>query len=126
MIWCLSMILLFLDVFLVRKWFAARFEEVRTTSVGLLNLSGVVGAIASAIGAYVVFTAPFGPQFGVTEWRVWVGILTGGSALVAVLIYAISEAANRRRPPAAVVLPDSQTMERESTSPGPPDQMGQP
>jgi glutamate:GABA antiporter len=123
-IWCLSMILLFLDVFLVRKWFAAKFEEVRTNSVGLLNISGVVGAVASAIGAYVVFTAPFGPQFTNTEWRIWVGLLTGGSAIVAVLIYAISEVANRRTGPPTVVVPESQTMERESTSPGPPDQMG--
>jgi hypothetical protein len=95
-IWCLSMVLLFLDIFLVRRWYPEKFEEVRTTSTSLLNLAGVVGAIASAFGAYVVFTAPFGPGFTNTSWRVWVGLLTGGSALVAVIIYVLSEAARRR------------------------------
>jgi glutamate:GABA antiporter len=105
-IWCLSMILLFSDVFIVRKWFPEKFEEVRTTPLPLLMLSGVVGAITSAFGAYVVFTAPFGPVFKTnTEWRTWVGILTGGSALIAVLIYLISEAASRRNLPEPAAAP---------------------
>src|SRR5712691_3873795 len=105
-IWCLSMILLFSDVFIVRKWFPEKFEEVRTTPLPLLMLSGVVGAITSAFGAYVVFTAPFGPVFKTNaEWRTWVGILTGGSALIAVLIYLISEATSRRNLPEPAAAP---------------------
>jgi amino acid transporter len=99
-IWCLSMVLLFSDIFTVKRWFPQKFEEVRTTPVGLLNASGVVGALATAFGAYAVFSAPFGPVFKTGEWRLWVGVLTGGSALIAVLIYLISEAARRRAPEA--------------------------
>jgi glutamate:GABA antiporter len=104
-IWCLSMVLLFLDIFFVRQWFPQKFEEVRTTPRGLLNASGIVGALASAFGAYVVFTAPFGPVFRTGEWRLWVGILTGVSALMAVLIYVVSQAARRGRPRATPAAP---------------------
>ena len=36
-IWCLSMILLFADIFLVRRAFPQRFEEVRVSSTNLLD-----------------------------------------------------------------------------------------
>ena len=102
-IWCISMVLLFTDVFLVRRWFPQKFEEVRTTPVGLLNVAGVVGALASAFGAYVVFTAPFDATLFTTKaWDAWVGILTGGSAIAAALIYLASERARKAAPASPV------------------------
>src|SRR5207248_11358374 len=52
-IWCISMVLLFADIFLVRRAFPAKFEEVRTTHPYLLYASGLVGIAASIFVAYV-------------------------------------------------------------------------
>src|SRR5581483_6667570 len=95
-IWCLSMVLLFADVFLVRRAFPAKFDEVRVAHPWLLYASGVVGMLASAFGAYVTFRNPWTPLFTTDHWRIWLGVLAGVSALVGVAIYAISEFVHRR------------------------------
>jgi amino acid transporter len=96
-IWCLSMILLFLDIFLVKRAFPEKFEEVRVSHPMLLYGSGIIGAAASIIGAIVTFKDPWNPDiFSVTSWRVWLAIVAGISALAAVAIYAISEYHRRR------------------------------
>jgi amino acid transporter len=94
-IWCLSMILLFSDIFLVRRAFPAKFEEVRAAHPYLLYASGVIGMLASAFGAFITFRSPWTPLFSTGTWRLWLGLLCGVSALAAVVIYAISEYAQR-------------------------------
>jgi hypothetical protein len=106
-IWCLSMILLFSDIFLVRRAFPAKFEEVRAAHPYLLYASGVIGVLASLFGAFITFKSPWTPLFTNGSWRVWLGILCGVSALAAVVIYAISEIAHRTgSTPAEETLPD--------------------
>jgi amino acid transporter len=101
-VWCVSMVLLFLDVFFVRRW----FEEVRRVPRGLLSLSGVVGTLASAIAVLVTFKDPWDPElFSQGEWRVWLGILTAASLLVAVAIFLVSEWTRRRAVPTAAPTP---------------------
>jgi hypothetical protein len=96
------MVLLFLDVFFVRRW----FEEVRRVPRGLLSLSGVVGTLASAIAVLVTFKDPWDPElFSQGEWRVWLGILTAASLLVAVAIFLVSEWTRRRAVPTAAPTP---------------------
>ncbi len=97
-IWCLSMVLLFGDIFLVQRAFPARFEEVRTTHPYLLHASGVIGMLASAFGAYVTFRSPWTGLFTVTHWRVWLAVLCGVSLAAAVVIYGVSEYVRRREP----------------------------
>jgi glutamate:GABA antiporter len=105
-IWCLSMILLFLDIFLVKRAFPEKFEQVRVSHPLLLYGSGIVGATASIIGAIVTFKDPWNPDiFSVTSWRVWLAIVAGISALAAVVIYAISEYHRRRELPAPSAEP---------------------
>jgi glutamate:GABA antiporter len=105
-VWCVSMVLLFLDVFFVRRWFADKFEEVRQVPRGLLSLSGVVGALASGIAVLVTFKDPWDPElFSQGEWRVWLGVLTAVSLLVAVAIFIVSERTRRRAAPAAAPTP---------------------
>jgi amino acid transporter len=96
-IWCVSMVLLFCDIFLVRRAFPALFEEIRAAHPALLYASGVIGMCASGFGAYVTFRSPWTPLFSVGSWRLWLGILVGVSAAAAVAIYAISEYTHRRR-----------------------------
>jgi len=99
-IWCLSMVLLFADIFLVKRAFPEKFEEVRVSHPLLLYASGVIGALSSAFGAYVTFRSPWTPLFTIGHWRLWLAVLVGVSALAAILIYAISEYTHRRQVPA--------------------------
>jgi amino acid transporter len=105
-VWCVSMVLLFLDVFFVRRWFADTFEQVRQVPRWLLSVSGVVGALASGVAVLVTFKDPWDPElFSQGEWRVWLGILTAVSLLVAVAIFIVSERTRRRAAPAAAPTP---------------------
>src|SRR5204862_6112776 len=95
-IWCVSMVLLFADIFLVKRAFPARFDEVRAAHPYVLYACGVIGMLASAFGAYVRFRSPWTGLFSVGHWRLWLGLLCGISVLAAVAIYAISEYVHRR------------------------------
>src|SRR5438445_48691 len=98
-IWCISMVLLFADIFLVKRAFPEKFEEVRVAHPYVLYASGVIGMLASAFGAYVTFRSPWTGLFTLNHWRIWLGALCGVSVLAAVAIYAISEYMHRREHP---------------------------
>jgi amino acid transporter len=105
-IWCLSMVLLFADVFLVRRAFPQRFEEVRVAATPVLYLCGIVGMAASVVGAIVTFKDPWNPAiFSVTSWREWLAIVGGVSVLMAIVIYAISEIVHKREAAAPTPTP---------------------
>jgi amino acid transporter len=105
-IWCLSMILLFADVYLVKRAYPEKFAEMRVASTPVLLLSGLVGIAASVVGAIVTFKDPWnGDIFTVGSWRLWLAIVAGVSALAAILIYAISEFTHRREVPTATPTP---------------------
>src|SRR5207248_2046639 len=95
-IWCVSMVLLFVDIFLVKRAFPQKFDEVRAAHPYLLYASGIIGAAASIFGAYVTFRSPWTPLFTIGHWRLWLAILVGVSLLAAVVIYSISEYTHRR------------------------------
>jgi glutamate:GABA antiporter len=104
-IWCVSMVLLFADIFLVKRAFPAKFEEVRTTHPYVLYASGILGILASAFGAYVTFRSPWTSLFSVSHWRIWLGTLCGVSIAAAIVIYAISEFMRRREAPTPTLTP---------------------
>ena len=105
-IWCLSMILLFADVFLVRRAFPQKFEEVRVASIPLLYACGIIGILSSLVGAIVTFKDPWnGEIFTVGSWRLWLAIVAGISVLAAVVIYAISEYTHKREIPSPTPTP---------------------
>jgi len=78
---------------------------VRAAHPYLLYASGVIGMLASAFGAYVVFRSPWTSLFSVGHWRIWLAVLCGISVAAAVLIYAISEFMHRRQAPTATMTP---------------------
>jgi len=98
-IWCASMVLLFCDIFLVKRAFPALFDEVRSSHPALLYASGVVGALASLFGAYVTFRSPWTPLFTTSDWRLWLAVLVGVSILAAIAIYTISQFTHREELP---------------------------
>jgi hypothetical protein len=91
------MVLLFADIFFVKRFFPDRYEQVRRVPDGLLKLCGVLGILASAVAVWATFASPwYPPGFTTGEWRLWVGLITIVSAAVGVLIYVISESTTRR------------------------------
>jgi amino acid transporter len=105
-IWCLSMILLFADIFLVKRAYPQKFEEVKVASTPVLFACGLIGIGASIVGAVVTFKDPWnGDIFTVGGWRTWLAIVAGVSTLAAVLIYAISEYTHRREVPTPTPTP---------------------
>jgi glutamate:GABA antiporter len=104
-IWCISMVLLFADIFLVKRAFPEKFEAVRVAHPWLLYGSGIVGMLSSAFGAYVTFRSPWTSLFTVGHWRLWLAVLAGVSVLAAIVIYGISEFTQRRQAPTATPTP---------------------
>jgi len=105
-IWCLSMVLLFADIFLVKRAFPQKFEQVRVSHPYLLFGSGIIGIASSVVGALVTFKDPWNPDiFSVSTWRVWLAIVAGVSVLAAILIYAVSEYTRRREVPSPTPTP---------------------
>jgi len=53
----------------------------------------------------VTFKTPWVTQWTTHSWRVWLAILVGVSALVAIAIYSISEYTHRREVPTPTPTP---------------------
>jgi amino acid transporter len=105
-IWCLSMVLLFADIFLVKRAYPEKFEQVRVAATPVLFASGIIGIAASVVGAIVTFKTPWNTAIFTTgNWRLWLAIVAGVSALAAILIYAVSEYTHRREVPTPTPTP---------------------
>jgi amino acid transporter len=104
-IWCISMVLLFADIYLVRRAFPEKFEEVRVAPTPVLFASGAIGIAASIVGVIVTFKTPWVTQWTTHSWRVWLAIIVLVSAAVAAGIYAFSEYTHRRELTTATPTP---------------------
>jgi amino acid transporter len=90
-VWCTSMVLLFGDVFFVRRSFPERFKEAQRTPWGVLALCGVVGIAADVAAVFLLFWAPWAPIFTKGGWGLAVGAIAVVSIGVGLVIYLISE-----------------------------------
>ncbi len=77
----------------------------RVAPTPVLFASGIVGMGASILGAIVTFKDPWVTQWTTHSWRVWLAIIVGLSALVAIAIYAISEFTHKREVPTPTPTP---------------------
>jgi glutamate:GABA antiporter len=96
-VWCTSMVLLFSDVFFVRRSFPEKFKAVQRTPWGVLALCGVVGIIADAAAVFFLFWAPWAPIFTKSGWALAVGVITVASIGIGLIIYFVSERGRRER-----------------------------
>jgi glutamate:GABA antiporter len=96
-VWCTSMVLLFSDIFFVRRSFPAKFKEVQRTPWGLLALCGVVGVLADAAAVVLLFWAPWAPIFTRSGWALAVGAITVASIGIGLTIFFVSERGRRER-----------------------------
>jgi glutamate:GABA antiporter len=99
-VWCTSMVLLFADIFFVRREFPERFKQFQRAPWGLLAVCGVVGVIADAAAVVLLFWAPWAPFFTKGGWDLAVGAITVVSIGAGLLIYFVSERARSHLRPA--------------------------
>ena len=90
-VWCTSMVLLFGDVFFVRRGFPERFKEFQRTPWAVLAVCGVVGIAADVAAVFLLFWAPWAPIFTKAGWGLAVGAIAVVSIGVGLVIYLISE-----------------------------------
>ena len=96
-VWCTSMVLLFSDVFFVRRAFPERFKEAQRTPWALLAVCGVVGVIADVAAVFLLFWAPWAPIFTKSGWALAVGAITVASIAIGLAIYFVSERGRSER-----------------------------
>jgi hypothetical protein len=90
-------VLLFSDVFFVRRSFPEKFKAVQRTPWGVLALCGVVGVIADAAAVVLLFWAPWAPIFTKSGWALAVGAITVASIGIGLAIFFFSERGRRER-----------------------------
>jgi amino acid transporter len=96
-IWCLSMVMLFVNVLIIRRKYRAAFEAVRLAPDWLFTLCSTAGVLASTAGIVVTFTAPWTNLVTARAWLLWIGGLVVGSLLLGVALFLIGQ---RRGTPA--------------------------
>ena len=99
-VWCTSMVLLFSDIFFVRRAFPERFKEMQRAPWGFLAACGVVGVIADVAAVFLLFWGPWASFFTKSGWDLAVGAVTVVSIAAGLLIYLISQRARGQIRPA--------------------------
>jgi amino acid transporter len=112
-IWCVSMVVLFIDVLIILRRYAAQFEARRLANPAVFWVCSVIGALAALIGIVSTLSGSWTPlisndagtmsilgakiSYGLWFW--WVGGIALASMVVGALLYLLG------RPTAASVAP---------------------
>ena len=96
-IWCLSMIILFVDVLIIRSKYPTEFKREQLVPVGVFVTASVAGAIASFVGIWVTLTGSWNAQLIANgPWLLIVGGVAVVSLIVAVVVYVLGLSQARR------------------------------
>ena len=106
-IWCLSMVFLFVDVLIIRTKYPEEFKREQLVPVGVFWAASIMGAIASAVGVLVtltggwVFTGQLSGSWNSSiiangPWILIVGGVGVASLCVAVVVYLLGLNTARR------------------------------
>jgi amino acid transporter len=92
-IWCISMVILFVDVIIIRYKYHETFARIRLAPDWVFYLCSALGLISSAVGVSVIFISPWVPSLMSTlQWQIWIGGITVLSLIVAVAVFLIGQA----------------------------------
>jgi len=99
-IWCISMVILFIDVIAIRHKFQDAFARIHLAPDWIFTMCSIVGTIASGAAIAVVFTAPWTNSPGkilltTTQWNTWVIGIVIISLIVAVVVFFMGRRAIR-------------------------------
>src|SRR2546428_208619 len=87
-IWCLSMVILFVDVLIIRNKFPTEFKREQLVPNGVFVAASIFGAVASAAGIWVTLNGSRKPALIANgPWLLVVGGVTVASLVVAVVVY---------------------------------------
>src|SRR5437879_5927673 len=67
-IWCVSMVVLFVDVIIIRHKFAETFARVRLAPIWVFYVCAAIGALATGYGVYATFTGPWTSLMNESQW----------------------------------------------------------
>src|SRR6266702_2961731 len=91
-IWCVSMVILFVDVFIIRYKYHDAFTRARLAPDWVFYLCSLIGLIASGFAVYVTFTGPWTPLLNGQQWILWIGSIGVISLLVGIMVFFIGQA----------------------------------
>ena len=102
-IWCISMVLLFVDVLIILRRYADAFQARRLANPGVFYLCSVIGTLAAAVGIVATLSGSwtplisndagslklFGAEIAFGDWFYWVAGIALASMLVGALLYLV-------------------------------------
>jgi amino acid transporter len=91
-IWCISMVILFVDVIIIRSKYRASFQRTRLAPDWVFYLCSAFGLVASAVGVTVTFTNPWVTQISSFQWVMWIGGIGVISLIVGVVLFFVGQA----------------------------------
>jgi amino acid transporter len=94
-IWCISMVMLFVDVIIIRRKFTETFARVRLAPTWVFYVCAVIGALATAYGVYATFTGPWTTLLSENQWVLWIGGIAVLSLLAGGGLFFIGQASVR-------------------------------
>jgi amino acid transporter len=97
-IWCVSMVILFLDVIIIRYRYHDAFTRARLAPDAVFYVCSAFGLFASAVGVYVTFTGPWTNLMTSTQWVLWIGGIGLLSLLVGISLFFIGQATIKGHP----------------------------
>ena len=94
-IWCVSMVILFVDVIIIRYKYKDVFASIRLAPLWVFYVCAVVGAFATGFGVYVTFTNPWTGLITEQQWWMWIGGIGVLSLIVGVILFFVGHATIR-------------------------------
>jgi amino acid transporter len=102
-IWCVSMVVLFIDVLIILRRYATEFEASRLANPAVFWVCSVIGALAALIGIVSTLSGSwtplisndagtvslFGAKISYGTWFWWVGGIAVASMVVGALLYLL-------------------------------------
>jgi amino acid transporter len=91
-IWCVSMVILFIDVIIIRYKYHETFQRIRLAPDWVFYLCSLLGLVASGVGVYVTFTGPWTPLISYGSWVLWIGGIGVLSLIIGAVIFFVGQA----------------------------------
>jgi amino acid transporter len=101
-IWCVSMVLLFADVVIIRFKYPQQFAEKQLAAPWVFYLCSAIGLLASAVGIVVTFMNPWTSLIGERDWWVLLAVIGGASLVVGAVVFVVGERTVARGAPPAL------------------------
>jgi amino acid transporter len=116
-IWCVSMVVLFIDVLIILRRYASQFEARRLANPAVFWVCSVIGALASLIGIVATLSGSWTPlisndtgtvsvlgaKISYGAWFWWVGGIALASMAVGALLYLLGRRAAASAAPSGAV-----------------------